>query len=305
MLRGKTALVVGGVGPIGRAVVRGLLQAGADVIINSRSDAKLVTLAKDLGHPSRLHCVMGTMMPSGVDRTIEKVLDIATPHHVVAHTGVAWWGEQGEEDETALISSQAGMSLLELPRDVFSKMTGLLVDMHFGVASLLVPKMREMRGTSYTFITGTSSTMQRNISPLSRINTHHISGLASALRAEAKSKVRRGGRARGRGGALVRCPACVARVPGGRSRPGGCARARWRPRRSLDRRAPRLSRAERPARARPTPPHQTLNPHAPLARRARCRRTRSLCPSCASATCRCATCPRSPRTRRRCRSPPR
>jgi hypothetical protein len=115
------------------------------------------------------------------------VLAIATPAHVVAHTGVAWFGESGDEDETNILNSPS-TSLLELPRDVFSANTGLLVDMHFGVASLLMPKMRQTQGTSYTFITGTSAAMQRQLSALSRINTHHISGLASALRAESRSR---------------------------------------------------------------------------------------------------------------------
>ncbi|KAJ1620709.1 hypothetical protein T492DRAFT_888226 [Pavlovales sp. CCMP2436] len=187
MVKGSTALVVGGVGPIGRSIVRGFLQAGAEVIINSRSEAKLAALAKDLGHPAGLHCVLGTMMPSGVDRTMEKVLSIGTPSHVVAHAGVAWFTPKGDEDETNILASPRG-SLLEMDRQVFADSTGLLVNMQFGVASLLIPKMRQMQGCSYTFITGTSSTMQRDLSPLSRINTHHISGLASALRAESKSR---------------------------------------------------------------------------------------------------------------------
>lgn len=185
-LAGKAALVAGGVGPIGRAVARGLLQAGADVIINSRSEAKLAALAKDLGHPSRLHCVHGTMMPSGVDRTMEKVLAIGTPSHVVAHAGVAWFTASGDEDETNILVSPKN-SLLEMDRDVFSQNTGLLVDMHFSIAALLIPKMRQMEGCSYTFLTGTSATMQRQLSPLTRINTHALSGLASALRAECRS----------------------------------------------------------------------------------------------------------------------
>lgn len=184
-LKGATCLVAGGVGPIGRAIARGLLQAGADVVINSRSEQKLATLAKDLGNPARLHCVHGTMMPSGVDRTIEKVLAIGTPSHVVAHAAVAWFTENG--DETDILLSPKNSSLLEMDRAVFSQNTGLLVDMHFGIASLLIPKMRAMDGCSYTFLTGTSATMQRQLSPLTRINAHALSGFASALRAECKS----------------------------------------------------------------------------------------------------------------------
>lgn len=156
------------------------------MIINSRSEAKLATLAKDLGHPSRLHCVHGTMMPSGIDRTIEKVLAIATPSHVVAHAGVAWFTESGAEDETNILSAPKH-SLLEMDRAIFSQNKGVLVDMHFGVASILLPKMRQMSGCSYTFLTGTSATMQRQLSPLTRINTHALSGLASALRAEGQA----------------------------------------------------------------------------------------------------------------------
>jgi len=187
-LKGKAALIVGGVGPIGRALARGMLQAGADVIVNSRSESKLAALAKDLGNPSTLHCVQGTMMPSGVDRTIEKVLGVGTPNHVVAHSGVAWWGEMGEEDETSIISAAKGGSILDMERSVFAQNTGLLVDMHFGVAQLLMPKLQNEPGSSYTFLTGTTSLMQRHLSPLNRINVFHVSGLASALRAENKAR---------------------------------------------------------------------------------------------------------------------
>lgn len=188
-LTGKAALVVGGVGPVGRAIARGLLQAGATVTINSRSEAKLVQLHEDLGHPERLHCVHGTMLPSGLDKTMERVFDIGTPTHVVAHCGVAWWGQAGDEDETGTLTiPKQGASILEMERDIFRHNAGVLVDLHFGVAQALIPKLRHMEGASYTYITGTSAVTQRQLSSLTRINAHHVSGLASALRAEAKSK---------------------------------------------------------------------------------------------------------------------
>lgn len=188
-LSGKAALVVGGVGPIGRAITRGLLQAGAKVIVNSRSDTKLSQLYDDLEGPDKLHLVHGSLLPSSVDRTIERILDVATPAHVIAHSAVAWWGELGAEDETRTLNiPRHGQSVLDMERSIFAENAGILTNMHFGVAQQLIPKMRPIEGASYTFVTGTSAVLQRQISSLTRINAHHVSGLAAALRAEAKTR---------------------------------------------------------------------------------------------------------------------
>ena len=50
-LEGQTCWVVGGAGQIGTGIVRGLLRAGATVVVNSRSGERLSALTEELGHP--------------------------------------------------------------------------------------------------------------------------------------------------------------------------------------------------------------------------------------------------------------
>ena len=48
-LDGKVAWVVGGIGIVGSGLVRGLLRAGATVIVNSRFPSRLEYLNEELG----------------------------------------------------------------------------------------------------------------------------------------------------------------------------------------------------------------------------------------------------------------
>ena len=48
-LSGKTALVTGSTSGIGHAIAKGLLAAGADVVINGRTQAKVDAVAAALG----------------------------------------------------------------------------------------------------------------------------------------------------------------------------------------------------------------------------------------------------------------
>ena len=53
-LDGQVAWVVGGIGVIGSGLVRGLLRAGATVIVNSRFPSRLEQLNDDLGSPEKI-----------------------------------------------------------------------------------------------------------------------------------------------------------------------------------------------------------------------------------------------------------
>ena len=63
MLQGKTVLIAGGVGTIGRGLTRSFLNAGATVVANSRSEERLKRLDEDLGKPGNLVLIHGTMIP--------------------------------------------------------------------------------------------------------------------------------------------------------------------------------------------------------------------------------------------------
>src|SRR5262249_8140335 len=59
-LSGRTALVTGGSGGLGKAMARGLAEAGADILIASRHEAELVAAVADIGQglPSRVQLVV-------------------------------------------------------------------------------------------------------------------------------------------------------------------------------------------------------------------------------------------------------
>ena len=72
-LEGKVCWVVGGVDTVGRNLVRGLLDAGAMVVVNSRTASRLEHLAETLGQPDRLATVHGSLLPENADKTISRM----------------------------------------------------------------------------------------------------------------------------------------------------------------------------------------------------------------------------------------
>jgi NAD(P)-dependent dehydrogenase (short-subunit alcohol dehydrogenase family) len=186
-LEGKIVWMVGGAGLIGTGIARGYLSAGATVICNSRYNARLQRLSEDLGHPDRLIAVQGSMMPDAVEDTVQAVMDMTggTLDHVVTHSAVRWWGgasRDGDETNT-LVGSGATQSLLDMSIDDFKQQSLVLPQMHFAAARLLMPRLQQVPGASYVFVTG--GVGER--SPIGQINNKAIWGLAAAMRAEAKA----------------------------------------------------------------------------------------------------------------------
>ena len=89
----QTVWVVGGVGVVGRGITRGLLQAGATVIVNSRSEERLDKIQASLGNPERLMLVHGSLLPGQASKTVADALDKTALNHVVAHGAVRWWAK--------------------------------------------------------------------------------------------------------------------------------------------------------------------------------------------------------------------
>lgn len=176
-LQGQIAWVVGGVGTIGRGISRGLLEAGATVIVNSGHQSRLDRLREDLGKPQNLIGVCGTMRPSGADKLVSEVMGMtnARLNHVVAHSGVRWWapGEM-QTDRTA-----QGASDIHQDRAAFSERASLLPELHFTAAQLLFPHLLRSAGATYTFVTGGAGE-RRSIE--AQVNTHGVWGVAAALR---------------------------------------------------------------------------------------------------------------------------
>jgi len=193
-LANQTCWVVGGVGVIGRGITRGLLKAGATVIVNSRSEERLTRFSEDLGYPERLITINGSLLPGYASKTVRQTLDAMPLDHVVAHGAVRYWGNFGtsdRRDESHMIQSgQSGSFLQSMTPEDFVAPASQLASLHFSAAQQLIPRIQFSNGpSSYTFVTGDAGGHpQGKRSALGEINTHHIWGLAAALRNERLEK---------------------------------------------------------------------------------------------------------------------
>lgn len=192
-LAGQTIWVVGGVGAIGRGISRGLLQAGATVIVNSRDPERLERIQADLRHPNRLVAVDGSMKtPDLAAGTVERAL--AHPQvggvldHVVAHGAVRYWStlQTGCDETFSLTRPKA--SLLDQTADEFLHASSTLAVMHFCAAQQLVPRIAQTAQAkghlaTYTFCTGDGGGHPSSLrTPMGELNSHHVWGLSAALR---------------------------------------------------------------------------------------------------------------------------
>ena len=189
-LANQTCWVVGGVGVIGRGITRGLLKAGATVIVNSRSEDRLTRFSKDLGCPERLITINGSLLPGYASKTVCQTLAAMSLNHVVAHGAVRYWGDFGtidRRDESHMIQKRQGGSFLQsmTPED-FVASASQLASLHYSAAQQLIPRIQFSNGpSSYTFVTGDAGGHpQGKRSALGEINNAHIWGLAAALRNE-------------------------------------------------------------------------------------------------------------------------
>lgn len=142
LMAGRTALVAGGTGSVGRMAVRAFLEAGATVVVPSRSEDKVTHLREDLEqqHPSdRLITIVGNLSDErDAVRVRDEVQQRAGPLDAVV----------------ASLGRLVGAPLvLEAPlADLQAVIEGYLLA-HFMVAKTFVPDLEERSG-SYTFING-------------------------------------------------------------------------------------------------------------------------------------------------------
>ena len=179
-LEGKVCWVVGGVDTVGRNLVRGLLDAGAMVVVNSRTASRLEHLAEILGQPDRLATVHGSLLPEKADKTISDVMNLTAQRldHVVAHAGVRWWAGRGKCDETNTLAKDR---LFTINDEDFPQKACQLAALQFSAARRLLPRLDE--NGSYTFVVGDGADDQR--SALGAINLRACQGIAAACRHEA------------------------------------------------------------------------------------------------------------------------
>ena len=195
-----------------RGLVRGLLNSGAMVVVNSRSVGRLNRLAADLGHPERLVGLCGSLLPGhGQTSLLKQIVEVTggNINHVVAHCNVRWWSPSaGDEMRLPTSRSPRTFRFLDLAPADFQAQSDLLRSLHFGVAQSLLPLLspgpanvpppagakgdgEEAEGgeaaagqgrPSYTFITGQPSP---RTTPIAATNTIGVWGLSAAMRAAA------------------------------------------------------------------------------------------------------------------------
>jgi len=189
-LAGQTCWIVGGVGVIGRGITRGLLQAGATVLVNSRSPGRLEKLRSELGYPERLITVHGSLLPGYASKTVSQTLQsIPIINHVVAHGAVRWWAAHAACDETYSLNIRGSGRLLDMTHEDFACAGAQLASLHFSAAQELVPRVQASGGRpTYTFVTGDGSGKPGGKrTAMGDINSHHVWGLSAALRNELSS----------------------------------------------------------------------------------------------------------------------
>lgn len=206
----QTCWVVGGVGVVGRGITRGLLQAGANVIVNSRSEVRLDKLRESLDNPSNLYLVHGSLLPGRASKTVADTLTELPLHHVVAHGAVRWWARPSTGsfenhyeykagcDESFSLNIQPNQRLLDYRPEEFVSSSAQLASLHFSAAQQLIPRIqffssysgKDQCSPSYTFVTGDGSGKPGGgRTAMAEINSHHVWGLSAALRSEHSSSV--------------------------------------------------------------------------------------------------------------------
>lgn len=195
-LANQTAWVVGGVGVVGRGITRGLLQLGATVIVNSRSEERLQRLQETLDYPEGLVTLHGSLLPGKASFTVGEALKKNQLHHVVAHGAVRWWARptpgkfenmyefKAGCDETYSLNINGNDRLLNMSIEDFTESSSQLVALHLSAAQNLIPNLNGPN-SSYTFVTGDGSGKPGGErTAMGEINSHHVWGLSAALRHE-------------------------------------------------------------------------------------------------------------------------
>lgn len=210
-LANQTCWVVGGVGVVGKGIVKGLLQAGAVVIVNSRSVERLTKLKNDLDYPDDLITVHGSLLPGYAAKTISSTLaDMVPLHHVVAHGAVR---NHGNDETNSVMRPMSCSNLLQLTKEEFSMSASHLASLHFSAAQEFIPRLQQFSSVyknngissssatnttntyqkrndegqiimpSYTFVTGDGSGHPTGKqSAFGEINSYHMWGLSSVFR---------------------------------------------------------------------------------------------------------------------------
>jgi NAD(P)-dependent dehydrogenase (short-subunit alcohol dehydrogenase family) len=92
-LQGKTALVTGGSRGIGAMIARGLLDAGARVVISSRKEHELTDTRVELSKYGEVHAIRADVSTmEGVEDLARQVADIFPSLNILVNNAGATWG---------------------------------------------------------------------------------------------------------------------------------------------------------------------------------------------------------------------
>jgi NAD(P)-dependent dehydrogenase (short-subunit alcohol dehydrogenase family) len=132
-------LVAGGAGEVGEGITRQLLNAGATVIVPSRSQDKLDQLKTQLQHPANLITKVADMSSLEAAEQLRDELktELGQIDHVVASLG-GWW---------------QGQPLIHISLELWHTLINNSLTAHFIAAKTFIPFLQESKG-SYTLING-------------------------------------------------------------------------------------------------------------------------------------------------------
>ena len=181
-LEGRVAWVVGGAGIVGSGIARGLLNAGATVILNSRHPDRLQKLSEGLCHPENLVTINASMLPDSAERTVAMGMELTGNRldHVIAHGAVRWWASDGGDETSTILQ---GQGLLHVPPLEYGTVASQLGSLHYSAAHYLSPLLSD--NGSFTFVTSDADSLGSTRSSVAQINAHGVMGLAAAMRSEA------------------------------------------------------------------------------------------------------------------------
>lgn len=140
-LAGKVALIAGGTGGVGEGIVRAFLQAGATVVVPSRTPDKLNRLREYLGESDRDRFISIEGELSNVERAEElrdRIMEEVTQLDAIVASVNGRWNED--------------IPLLQTSLDDWRRMLESNLTAHFITARTFLPVLQ--KGSSYTLIGG-------------------------------------------------------------------------------------------------------------------------------------------------------
>ena len=183
-LKNQLVLVAGGSGTVGSGVTRALLKQGATVIVPSRSLESLKTLKEKYIQKEDEERLFTIQVDIGDEKEILKlkdfVLKIALENKIEFKHVISSIGNWIQQSITTITFSE------------FNKAMHTLVGAHFITFQTFFPLLKDVEGSSYTFVTGGTAEKVFDVkASIMSVGASALRGLIVSAKAEAeKSKLR-------------------------------------------------------------------------------------------------------------------